>query len=327
MLLFGIGTAAGGHGWLRLPARTRLLQGRSVPGGGSRRTRDRHARRRRSLGGLRRTMPRTAVGAALAAGSMAGIPLFVGFIAKEQFYDSVRSLGASRHLEWHPRRRRRGGEHVPRRGRTDRRHRAVSWPFMPTPASHDAPASLWLGPMILGALGVDSGRSAGARRRPDRSRGGVCDCGTVSAVTFALWHGFTTTLALSALTLAGSVALFTLRTRLWRLAWPTALHAERLYSVTLAVLDSRQPSHRSGAAERVAAFVRAHGRRRRRSRWSHLRLPPTAPFRRRDAGRQSRFHEGRSRGADRRRSADRRPSRDRRWLPSCRWARSVTASP
>ena len=35
-------------------------------------------------------MPRTAVGAALAAGSMAGIPLFSGFIAKEQFYESVR---------------------------------------------------------------------------------------------------------------------------------------------------------------------------------------------------------------------------------------------
>ncbi len=41
------------------------------------------------LGGLRRAMPRTALAAMLAAASMAGIPLFFGFIAKEQFYESV----------------------------------------------------------------------------------------------------------------------------------------------------------------------------------------------------------------------------------------------
>ena len=82
-----------------------------------------------SLGGLRRMMPRTAIGAALAAGSMAGIPLFSGFIAKEQFYESVTRLGASRRLEWHPRCACRGGEHVPRRGGIHRRHCAVSWSF------------------------------------------------------------------------------------------------------------------------------------------------------------------------------------------------------
>ena len=49
-----------------------------------------------SLAGLRRAMPRTALAAALAAGSMAGIPLFFGFIAKEQFYESVGAFGASR---------------------------------------------------------------------------------------------------------------------------------------------------------------------------------------------------------------------------------------
>ena len=42
-----------------------------------------------ALTGLRRAMPRTALAAMLAAGSMAGIPLFFGFIAKEQVYESV----------------------------------------------------------------------------------------------------------------------------------------------------------------------------------------------------------------------------------------------
>ena len=42
-----------------------------------------------ALAGLRSAMPRTALAAMLAAGSMAGIPLFFGFIAKEQVYESV----------------------------------------------------------------------------------------------------------------------------------------------------------------------------------------------------------------------------------------------
>ena len=39
-------------------------------------------------------MPQTALAAMLAAGSMAGIPLFFGFIAKEQVYESVGSSSA-----------------------------------------------------------------------------------------------------------------------------------------------------------------------------------------------------------------------------------------
>ena len=45
MLLFGMGSAASGHGWLGLSARACLLQRGFVPGGGSSRARDRHARR------------------------------------------------------------------------------------------------------------------------------------------------------------------------------------------------------------------------------------------------------------------------------------------
>ncbi len=41
------------------------------------------------LGGLRETMPQTALAGALAACSMAGIPLFLGFLGKELLYDSL----------------------------------------------------------------------------------------------------------------------------------------------------------------------------------------------------------------------------------------------
>ncbi len=190
-----------------------------------------------SLGGLRRMMPRTAAGAALAAGSMAGIPLFSGFIAKEQFYESVRmsalpgvwsgilialAVGASMCL---------GAAGfiagiAPFRGRS-----------MTTPASHDAPASLWLGPVILGAIGLILGVLPALAAGPV-ALAAASVTGAVSTVTFVLWHGFNTTFVLSMLTLAGAVGLFALRSRLWRLSWPAALHAERLYSFTVSTLDT-----------------------------------------------------------------------------------------
>jgi hypothetical protein len=44
--------------------------------------------------------------------------------------------------------------------------------------------------------------------------------GQASTVTLVPWHGVTTTFMLSLVTLAGSVGLFALRIRLWRLRWP-----------------------------------------------------------------------------------------------------------
>lgn len=190
-----------------------------------------------SLGGLRRMMPWTAAGAALAAGSMAGIPLFSGFIAKEQFYESVRmsalpgvwsgilialAVGASICL---------GAAGfiagiAPFRGRS-----------MTTRASHDAPAALWLGPLILGAIGLILGVLPALAAGPV-ALAAASVTGAVSTVTFVLWHGFNTTFALSMLTLAGAAGLFALRSRPWRLSWPAALHAERLYSFTVATLDT-----------------------------------------------------------------------------------------
>ena len=189
------------------------------------------------LAGLRRAMPATAVAAGLAAASMAGMPLFAGFVAKEQFYDSIRlaavhgvgrgfliaaSVAASMCL---------GAAGLiagvaPFRGRS-----------VPTPASHDAPVSLWLGPVTLGGAGLILGFFPALLSTPI-ALAGASVTGIVSTVSVVLWHGFTGTLALSAATLAGSIALFTSRRRLWRLGWPAAVHAERLYSGTLTALDA-----------------------------------------------------------------------------------------
>jgi multicomponent Na+:H+ antiporter subunit A len=188
-----------------------------------------------ALGGLRRVMPATTLAGALAGASMAGIPLSFGFIAKEQLYDSVRMfapawsgvlilvtiiaslcLGAAGFL----------AGIAPFHGRS-----------IPTPAVHDAPRAMWLGPLVLGCLGLILGILPGLASVPI-SMATAAATGAAGTVTLAVWHGFTTTLLLSMVTLAGSVALFRYRTRLWQLAWPTSLQTERLYSGTINVLDA-----------------------------------------------------------------------------------------
>jgi multicomponent Na+:H+ antiporter subunit A len=188
------------------------------------------------MAGLRRAMPATAVGGGLAAASMAGIPLFGGFIAKEQLYDTLRTfdlpglssfglmaaavaasmcLGAAGLI----------AGVAPFRGRG-----------APTPTAHEASVILWLNPLILGIAGVVLGLCPGGMSSPI-GLANAAVTGRASAGTLVLWHGFTPTLALSAVTLLGSLVLFTNRRRLWRLAWPDGLHAERLYSGTLTILD------------------------------------------------------------------------------------------
>jgi len=189
------------------------------------------------LAGLRRAMPATALAAGLAAASMAGVPFFGGFVAKEQLYDTLRlaalpgqwgdilvvaAVGASMCL---------GAAGLiagiaPFGGRS-----------MPTPAAHDAPVSLWLGPFILGVTGVVLGLFPRLGAEPILLAVTAIS-GSTSGTRLALWHGFTPTLALSALTLAGSIGLFAYRRHLWRLAWPRWLQTERLYSKALTVLDA-----------------------------------------------------------------------------------------
>jgi multicomponent Na+:H+ antiporter subunit A len=203
------------------------------------------------LAGLRRAMPVTAAAAVLAAASMAGIPLFAGFIAKEQLYDSIRTFpvagpwGAALTLFAVAASMCLGAAGLvagfgPFRGRS-----------MPAPAPHDAPAFLWAGPLVLGLTGVVLGVVPGVASAPI-ALALTAVTGATSGAALVLWHGVTFTLALSALTLAGSVALFTFRRRLWRLAWPATLNAGRLYSGTVETLDAI--SRRIGPALQAASL-------------------------------------------------------------------------
>jgi len=190
-----------------------------------------------ALGGLRRTMPVTAVAAALAAVSMAGVPLSFGFIAKEQFYESVAMLELPG--VW-------GSILVAAAVAASACLGAAGLiaglaPFAgrppPSPAAHDAPASLWLGPLVLGSAGLIMGLMPTLAAIPV----GLATASvirTTAPVNLAIWHGFSAILILSAVTLAGSVALFAYRDAIRRRAWPRALRTERLYSGTLAGIEA-----------------------------------------------------------------------------------------
>lgn len=166
------------------------------------------------LGGLFRHMPLTAAAAAAAGLSMAGFPLFFGFIGKEIIYKgallhesgafwvvliavagnscmtAVAGLAALRPF-------------LGRAGRTPR-----------TP--HEAPLEMWAGPLVLGGLcllfGVIPGWVAKWLVEPAlRALHPAAE-----PVHLTLFHGFSPPLLLSIITLAAGVALYRRVCDLWR---------------------------------------------------------------------------------------------------------------
>lgn len=192
-----------------------------------------HTRDVSRLSGLGRAMPWTAAAGGLAAASMAGLPPFLGFVAKEQAYTAALdqplfapvALGAlivaSALLGA-------GGLVVgvgPFIGAPDRKAEV-----------REATFGLWLAPLVLalvGALAIVSG-VLGALL----SAAASAAVGAPFSVDTSLWHGFSIPLLASAGTLALTALLFFQRERLRTLAWPERWSTERLYDLTLRVLDA-----------------------------------------------------------------------------------------
>ncbi|MDZ7269027.1 MAG: putative monovalent cation/H+ antiporter subunit A [candidate division KSB1 bacterium] len=172
----------------------------------------------RELSGLRRFMPLTTLAATLAALSMAGLPPMLGFISKELLYEA--KLEAPRAAFW-----------ITSAGVLANvllvaiAARLLLRPFfgrqtaMPqTP--HEAPVTLWLGPVTLAILGLIIGLA------PDTTAQYFI-VGAVSAVRaeatevkLALWHGINPVLALSVLTVASGLLLYSFRRLLQRATQP-----------------------------------------------------------------------------------------------------------
>jgi multicomponent Na+:H+ antiporter subunit A len=173
------------------------------------------------LGGLRRAMPLTATAVILAALSMAGLVPAFGFIGKELVYEAALVGGPRVWLATV----------------------ASALTFVPLVAvaamlalqpffgparelphaPHEAPAGMWLGPLVLSALGMVLGaQPALVDGLLTRATPGL---GPSELAPLTLWHGLTPALGLSVLSLAGGVGLFLLRDRIR--AFLSGLHLER----------------------------------------------------------------------------------------------------
>lgn len=160
----------------------------------------------RILGGLRKLMPLTAVGAGVAALSMAGIPPLFGFIGKELIYEAALDLDtfaiviaiiavASNVLM------------VVVAGITGLH------PFLgderETPKhAHEAPVAFWLGPLILGTLSLTIGLIPGLVDVNIFSPAVSAVSGETVEISLSLWHGFNVMLAMSAVTVALGAVIY-----------------------------------------------------------------------------------------------------------------------
>ncbi|MEL7029461.1 MAG: hydrogen gas-evolving membrane-bound hydrogenase subunit E, partial [Pseudomonadota bacterium] len=157
------------------------------------------------LSGLRGAMPITALAAGLAALSMAGLPPFFGFIAKEFAYKATL-----------------GGLWAPAVTSVAVAGSAILFavallvgvkPFFgargdtPKPP-HEGTPSLWLGPLVLAVAGLAFGPFNGIAETALVGPAAVAVAGAPIKVDLYLWGGFELALALSIVTIALGIALF-----------------------------------------------------------------------------------------------------------------------
>ena len=161
------------------------------------------------LGGLRKAMPITALAAGLAALSMAGIPPFFGFIGKEAIY--VAALGSPTAQ----------GLVTAASLIANLLFVAIGLvvgirPFVgasketPHPP-HEGSIELWIGPLILGALGLVAGLASGAVGHDFVLQAASAVLGRTVETHLSLWHGWNTAVALSMVTFAAGLTVFAIR--------------------------------------------------------------------------------------------------------------------
>ena len=165
----------------------------------------------RQLGGLLRLMPVSAAAIGLAAMSNAGLPPFLGFIGKEFMYSSTVGMSDAGMgvLGWAATFAMVGANALmivtaalvfvkPFLGR---RTEAAS-------NAHEAPVSLWLGPVVLSAFSLGLGVFNGALERWFVAPVAASLAGAPVNVHVYLWGGFTVPLALSVVTVAFGVWMY-----------------------------------------------------------------------------------------------------------------------
>ncbi len=163
-------------------------------------------RDRTRLGGLWGAMPITAVASLLAVLSMAGLPPFIGFLAKEVIYAGTLALPTQADLvTWVAV----GGNIM---------MGAIAFlagvgPFMGTKpayehAPHEGSLALWIGPMVLAVLGLVSTLVLGFTEHAAILPAASAIWGSGIDIHLHLWAGINMPLILSIITVVGALALF-----------------------------------------------------------------------------------------------------------------------
>jgi multicomponent Na+:H+ antiporter subunit A len=103
----------------------------------------------------------------------------------------------------------------------------------PPKKPHEAPLSLWLGPVVLAALGLVIGLLPDSLGKPLVSPAVNAVRGEVTDIKLALWHGLNPVLALSLLTILCGIAVFALRGVARRIPWPSNFTVAQAYKLGL----------------------------------------------------------------------------------------------
>ena len=193
----------------------------------------------REIGGLRHAMPFTAATAVLAGTSLAGVGPVLSFIGKERLLEAVLEAERARVLLT--------AVTVAGAVLFVTAAAMVSLrPFVgrrrhPVAHVHEAPAAMWVGPMMLASAGLLFGlQPFGVVEEVIASASAVA-LGEAAPVHLTLWHGFTFPLALTAASLAGGLAIFAVLPALTGVTRPMGRlvggGAERGYELALDVLN------------------------------------------------------------------------------------------
>ncbi len=169
-------------------------------------------RNRSELHGLRRTLPLTSAGVALACASMAGLPPFLGFIGKELAYEATLDGGFERALEL--------GAFVLANVALIAAAALLIRPLLGAKSSHSVsePRGLAVPALVVAFLGLLFGCVPGMLDPLASSATGAI-LAHAHGTHLALWHGLTPALVATLVTYALGVGLVLLGERPWSLAW------------------------------------------------------------------------------------------------------------
>jgi len=212
-----------------------------------------HTRERDQLSGLGGKMPITFMTALGAGLSMAGIPLFIGFLGKETMYEGALHAGIAPGLIL--------AFAVAANALMIAAAGIVAMkPFIGPErkwkhAPHDPPVAMWSGPFVLAALGFVLGIVPGLAAHSLIEPAVSAVAGRPVHLHLALWHGLTWPLALSVLTFALGVACYYFRETMR--AWLTRIQ-ERLFVTSEGTYDLALAGLRGLAARQT--IILQHGR-------------------------------------------------------------------